>query len=48
MKKIVEAHLQLADKMKMVFLAMERVVEEMQEVPEHLKTKRIDENQGKN
>ncbi|XP_066918605.1 uncharacterized protein [Clytia hemisphaerica] len=45
MKKIVEAHLQLADKMKTVFLAMERVVEEMQEVPEHLKTKRIDKNQ---
>ena len=43
MKKVVKAHLQLAEKMKLVFQAMDKVVDDMQDVPEHLKTKRLDE-----
>ena len=40
---MVKAHLQLSEKMRLVFQAMDKVVDEMQDVPEHLKTKRLDE-----
>ena len=43
LKKVVKAHLHLSEKMTLVFEAMDKVVDEMQDVPEHLKTKRLDE-----
>ena len=43
LKKVVKGHLQLSEKMTLVFEAMDKVVDEMQDVPEHLKTKRLDE-----